>query len=350
METQLLFGPASSGLAFTEQAHLIDLNEVFSDCFELLASDEDEVDSTRFEPAVQPSTHRGALPSSIGISDISLPVTHEPASIPFRARPRSVPTSKLPSSIGVSLSAGHIPASIPDRAAPAPPSCPPQPARISPSKLPSSIGVSLSAGHKPANIPDRAPPPTARTQIPSEEVSSSLVLVAAEEFSCQHPPELPESLESWDPSVANSDGLTEQQREERRERNREHAKRSRIRKKFLLESLQDQVSSLQGENSRLRRVVQDKLPAPEAARVLKSCAAEKLPELSLALPDAEESERKLVDSDSCLMQVRGARCSSSARPLPMFASPFFLCLCRVQCTQKYRHGRQASSSPFYFHF
>jgi len=348
METQLLFGPASSGLAFTEQAHLIDLNEVFSDCFELLASDEDEVDSTRFEPAVQPSTHRGALPSSIGISDISLPVTHEPASIPFRARPRSVPTSKLPSSIGVSLSAGHIPASIPDRAAPAPPSCPPQPARISPSKLPSSIGVSLSAGHKPANIPDRAPPPTARTQIPSEEVSSSLV--AAEEFSCQHPPELPESLESWDPSVANSDGLTEQQREERRERNREHAKRSRIRKKFLLESLQDQVSSLQGENSRLRRVVQDKLPAPEAARVLKSCAAEKLPELSLALPDAEESERKLVDSDSCLMQVRGARCSSSARPLPMFASPFFLCLCRVQCTQKYRHGRQASSSPFYFHF
>ena len=35
--------------------------------------------------------------------------------------------------------------------------------------------------------------------------------------------------------------LTEEQRVERRERNREHAKRSRIRKKFLLESLQDQV-------------------------------------------------------------------------------------------------------------
>ena len=42
-------------------------------------------------------------------------------------------------------------------------------------------------------------------------------------------------------SVAGSSAVTEQQRLERRERNREHAKRSRIRKKFLLESLQDQV-------------------------------------------------------------------------------------------------------------
>ncbi|CAH0376301.1 unnamed protein product, partial [Pelagomonas calceolata] len=34
--------------------------------------------------------------------------------------------------------------------------------------------------------------------------------------------------------------MTDQQRVERRERNREHAKRSRIRKKFLLESLMEQ--------------------------------------------------------------------------------------------------------------
>lgn len=53
-------------------------------------------------------------------------------------------------------------------------------------------------------------------------------------------------------------GLTDQQ-VERRERNREHAKRSRIRKKFLLESLQDQMASLRTENTYLRRVVKEKV-------------------------------------------------------------------------------------------
>ena len=41
--------------------------------------------------------------------------------------------------------------------------------------------------------------------------------------------------------------LTDAQKIERRERNREHAKRSRLRKKFLLESLQEQIDGLQGE-------------------------------------------------------------------------------------------------------
>ncbi|GMI31565.1 hypothetical protein TrCOL_g1859 [Triparma columacea] len=46
--------------------------------------------------------------------------------------------------------------------------------------------------------------------------------------------------------------MSEQQRVERRERNREHAKRSRIRKKFLLESLQQTVALLREENDKLR--------------------------------------------------------------------------------------------------
>ena len=40
---------------------------------------------------------------------------------------------------------------------------------------------------------------------------------------------------------------TDAQKVERRERNREHAKRSRLRKKFLLESLQEQINGLQSE-------------------------------------------------------------------------------------------------------
>jgi len=44
-----------------------------------------------------------------------------------------------------------------------------------------------------------------------------------------------------------------------RERNREHAKRSRIRKKFLLESLQTSVSLLKGENDKLRSSIRQHL-------------------------------------------------------------------------------------------
>nr|AML77111.1 putative LOV domain-containing protein [Desmarestia viridis] len=49
-----------------------------------------------------------------------------------------------------------------------------------------------------------------------------------------------------------SKDLTEEQRIERRERNREHAKRSRVRKKFLLDSLQRSVDALQAENDSLK--------------------------------------------------------------------------------------------------
>mmetsp|Transcript_15912 Transcript_15912/g.20933 ORF Transcript_15912/g.20933 Transcript_15912/m.20933 type:complete len:318 (-) Transcript_15912:305-1258(-) len=53
--------------------------------------------------------------------------------------------------------------------------------------------------------------------------------------------------------------MTEQQKDERRERNREHAKRSRVRKKFLLESLQQSVNALQYENDKLRIAIRDKV-------------------------------------------------------------------------------------------
>mmetsp|Transcript_6625 Transcript_6625/g.20143 ORF Transcript_6625/g.20143 Transcript_6625/m.20143 type:complete len:360 (+) Transcript_6625:77-1156(+) len=70
-----------------------------------------------------------------------------------------------------------------------------------------------------------------------------------------------------------SKSLTDEQRVERRERNREHAKRSRIRKKFLLESLLEQVQELRGENEELRRAIRD--GCPETAHdILQSCSTE----------------------------------------------------------------------------
>lgn len=64
--------------------------------------------------------------------------------------------------------------------------------------------------------------------------------------------------------------LTEQAVAERRQRNREHAKRSRVRKKFLLESLQAEVSELQAENERLRMLVQSKIPL-HAQEIISEC-------------------------------------------------------------------------------
>lgn len=44
-----------------------------------------------------------------------------------------------------------------------------------------------------------------------------------------------------------------------RERNREHSKKSRVRKKFLLESLERSVSALEAENENLREAIHDHL-------------------------------------------------------------------------------------------
>jgi len=66
--------------------------------------------------------------------------------------------------------------------------------------------------------------------------------------------------------------MSDQQRSERRERNREHAKRSRIRKKFLLQSLQQSVAILQEENDKLRTAIRQNLPAEEAEQLISAKA------------------------------------------------------------------------------
>ena len=62
--------------------------------------------------------------------------------------------------------------------------------------------------------------------------------------------------------------------ETRRARNREHARRSRCRKKLIIESLQQSLVAYQGENERLREFVREKLGAEAAAPSLEYCAAQ----------------------------------------------------------------------------
>lgn len=84
--------------------------------------------------------------------------------------------------------------------------------------------------------------------------------------------------------------MSDQQKTERRERNREHAKRSRIRKKFLLESLQQSVTLLKEENEKLRDSIREHLGDEQANQLLQK---ENLTEAAAAA-----SSKNLIASSS----------------------------------------------------
>lgn len=129
---------------------------------------------------------------------------------------------------------------------------------------------------------------------------------------------------------------------ERRQRNREHAKRSRVRKKFMLESLQSEVKELQRENQRLRLLVQANIP-DNALQIIAECCA------SNPLFDDDDGNGKMKDpsfvgADATLMQslAMGQQCFVLSDPkLPdnpiVFASPGFYKL--TGYTQKEVLGR-----------
>lgn len=94
--------------------------------------------------------------------------------------------------------------------------------------------------------------------------------------------------------------MTEEQKVERRERNREHAKRSRVRKKFLLESLQQSVQALQDENEKLRGAIREHLPS-EADELLSTCSQAGAGSIIADRPD--EATKTLDDPDYSLVKA-----------------------------------------------
>lgn len=98
-------------------------------------------------------------------------------------------------------------------------------------------------------------PKTAAPAAPAAPPSLAPVTPSASVPSSSAPPSM---------SLAPAASLTEPQRKERRDRNREHAKRSRLRKKFLLESLQEQIEGLQSEIHTLKGIIKQELPEKSA--------------------------------------------------------------------------------------
>eukprot|EP00339_Tiarina_fusa_P023363 CAMPEP_0117024672 /NCGR_PEP_ID=MMETSP0472-20121206/18298_1 /TAXON_ID=693140 ORGANISM="Tiarina fusus, Strain LIS" /NCGR_SAMPLE_ID=MMETSP0472 /ASSEMBLY_ACC=CAM_ASM_000603 /LENGTH=363 /DNA_ID=CAMNT_0004731167 /DNA_START=126 /DNA_END=1217 /DNA_ORIENTATION=- len=91
--------------------------------------------------------------------------------------------------------------------------------------------------------------------------------------------------------------MSEQQKHERRERNREHAKRSRIRKKFLLESLQQSVALLKEENEKLRGSIREHLGHDKAERLLAQNTGDDAPDAALIANSQGAANKVLDDPD-----------------------------------------------------
>uniref|UniRef100_A0A7S2MF67 LOV domain-containing protein n=1 Tax=Helicotheca tamesis TaxID=374047 RepID=A0A7S2MF67_9STRA len=97
-------------------------------------------------------------------------------------------------------------------------------------------------------------------------------------------------------------GMSDQAVAERRQRNREHAKRSRVRKKFMLESLQEQVRGLQKENVHLRMLIQEKIPQHAQKIIDECCQKNSLFDETQTNGEKSEEPRELVRSDFSLIE------------------------------------------------
>jgi PAS domain S-box-containing protein len=93
--------------------------------------------------------------------------------------------------------------------------------------------------------------------------------------------------------------VTEHAVAERRQRNREHAKKSRVRKKFMLESLQMEVKALQKVNAGLRMLIQEKIPQQALEIIQENCQQSPLfADLEDMLQDDGEYDEDDQDDES----------------------------------------------------
>mmetsp|Transcript_24467 Transcript_24467/g.57534 ORF Transcript_24467/g.57534 Transcript_24467/m.57534 type:complete len:389 (-) Transcript_24467:1979-3145(-) len=110
---------------------------------------------------------------------------------------------------------------------------------------------------------------------------------------------------SGDPEATITTGgqLTAKQKLERRERNREHAKRSRLRKKFLLESLQEQIHGLQEQLEKFKKTIRTEIPAPKAEQLIDEICGHENKYTPLPMPSGFGPVKTLMEPDFRLMSA-----------------------------------------------
>jgi PAS domain S-box-containing protein len=97
--------------------------------------------------------------------------------------------------------------------------------------------------------------------------------------------------------------LTDKQKLERRERNREHAKRSRLRKKFLLESLQEEIHGMQEQLDAMKEALRRELPPHRADAVIQEICGNKDKYTPLPMPSGFGPVKTLMEPDFRLMSA-----------------------------------------------
>jgi PAS domain S-box-containing protein len=97
--------------------------------------------------------------------------------------------------------------------------------------------------------------------------------------------------------------LTDKQKLERRERNREHAKRSRLRKKFLLESLQEQIHGLQEQLDKFKDALRTNLPPQNAEQIIDNICGHEKKYTPLPMPSGFGPVKTLMEPDFRLMSA-----------------------------------------------
>ena len=97
--------------------------------------------------------------------------------------------------------------------------------------------------------------------------------------------------------------LTDKQKLERRERNREHAKRSRLRKKFLLESLQEEIHGMQEQLDAMKEALRRELPPHKAETVIQDICGNKDKYTPLPMPSGFGPVKTLMEPDFRLMSA-----------------------------------------------
>ena len=105
------------------------------------------------------------------------------------------------------------------------------------------------------------------------------------------------TVHDLDDDLDDSKDLTDQQRLERRERNREHAKRSRLRKKFLLESLQEQIHGLEEQLENLKTAIRSEIPTEKAEEIIKVVCGDKDKYTPLPMPSGFGPVKTLMEPD-----------------------------------------------------
>jgi PAS domain S-box-containing protein len=114
------------------------------------------------------------------------------------------------------------------------------------------------------------PPAPAPTQGAGAAASSSEAAATTDDADATNE-DKKRSADDADLDGTDDKDLTEKQKLERRERNREHAKRSRLRKKFLLESLQEQIHGMQEQMDKFKEVLKRELPDKAEAVINEVC-------------------------------------------------------------------------------